>query len=339
VNSAKKYRSRVMEQSVIAFSVSYQHDNLLSRGLGLEHIRELLIRLARPILRRGASLAYSGHWKETEDNFTYDLLRLISAEQEDNSLGGPDTNVQIGILYNHAPWPHYLDISRKIEAQWINACRIVRVTQKDAGFTDSEIAAADEVQSKTDRAIFNAAVTLSAMRRLMMTQWSVSISDVPTPEIIPPVTARILLGGRVDGFSGFLPGIFEEALVTLEQEKWPVYILGGFGGAAEVLAGAILTGSGRPQELTTKWLADHNPALAKLNAISGGFKVPDGVLTTDESLDRLVNVLSRAHSNPADVLCTGLSDEETRELLTTRNVATAVSLVRKGLIQMGNLPA
>jgi SLOG cluster2 len=338
VNSAKKYRSRVMQRSVIAFSVAYQHDNLLSRGLGLEHIRELLIRLARPILRHGASLAYSGHWRETEDNFTYDILRLISAEQEDNSLGGPDTNRQIGILYNHAPWPLYLDISRKIEAQWINACRIVRVTQKDAGFIDSEIAADDEVQSKTDRAIFNAAATLSAMRRLMMRPWSVSISDVPSPEIIPPVTARILLGGRVDGFSGFLPGIFEEALVTLEQ-KWPVYILGGFGGAAEVLAGAILTGSGRPQELTTNWLAGRNPALAKLIAISAGFRVPGGVLTTDESLDRLVDFLSRARSNPADVLCTGLSYEETRELLATRNVATAVSLVRKGLIQMGNLPA
>ena len=133
-STPRKYRSRAIEQSVIAFSVSYQRENLLARGMGLEHLRELLIRLARPILRQGASLAYGGHWKETEDNFTYDLLRLISAEQEDNSLGGSDTNLQIGILYNHSAWPHYLGISRTIEAQWINACRIVRVTQQQAGF-------------------------------------------------------------------------------------------------------------------------------------------------------------------------------------------------------------
>lgn len=87
-SSPKKYRSTAMHRNVIAFSISYQRENLLARGLGIEHVRELLIRLARPILRQGASLAYGGNWKETNDNFTYDLLRLISAEQEDNSHGG-----------------------------------------------------------------------------------------------------------------------------------------------------------------------------------------------------------------------------------------------------------
>src|SRR5258708_25835710 len=139
MNPSKKYRSNKMHQRVIAFSISYQRDNLLARGLGLEHIRELLIRLARPLLRQGAGLACGGHWKEAEDNFTDDLLRLISAEQEENSPGGRDTNVQIGILYNHSPWPNYLDVSPSIEAQWINACRIVRITQKQAGIRHSDM--------------------------------------------------------------------------------------------------------------------------------------------------------------------------------------------------------
>jgi hypothetical protein len=52
------------------------------------------------------------------------------------------------------------------------------------------------------------------------------------------------------------------------------------------------------------------------------------------AVDRL-DFLSRARSRPAEVLRTSLDDEETRELLTTRNVATTVSLVRKGLIEMG----
>lgn len=332
----EKYRDRAMQTSVIAFSLSYQRDNLLARGLGLEHIRELLIRLARPILRRGASLAYGGHWKETEDNFTYDLLRLISAEQEDNSIGGPDTNLQIGILYNHASWPNYLAISRSIEAQWISACRIVRITQKQAGFADPDIATDADARNETPRAIFNAAVTLSAMRRLSMTSMQI---DVPggSPEPVPPVSARILLGGKVESFSGFLPGLFEEALVTFESRR-PLYILGGFGGAAEVLANAILEDR-LPAGLGADWLIARNTALAKLLEIAAGFAKPAGARTTQEMLGALSGFLRAAHGKPSDVLRTGLDDDDTRELLKTRSVATAVSLVRRGLIAGGKLAA
>lgn len=344
----RKYRSGAKQQTVVAFSASYQRSNLLARGMGLEHLRELLIRLARPILRQGASLAYGGHWKEPDDkgiddNFTYTLLRLISAEQEDNSLGGPDTSRQIGILYNHVAWPHYLGISRAIEARWINASRIVPVTQEQAGFAKGEIAADSEVDLKTPRAIFNAAVTLSAMRRLMMTGMSIAVPDVPDPDDIPAVSARILLGGKLEGFTGFLPGIFEEALVTLESQR-PVYILGGFGGAAEFLAHAILAGgSERPEQLTVDWLKQHNPDLATLlGTIAGGLAMPAGARSTDALLDSLFDFIKKARANPAAVLRTGLNDDDTRELLKTRNIATAVSLVRKGLEateQFERLPA
>lgn len=330
----KKYRSSAKQQTVVAFSVSYQRENLLARGMGLEHLRELLIRLARPILRQGASLAYGGHWKETEDNFTYDLLRLISAEQEDNSLGGPDTSLQIGSLYNHLAWPHYLPVSRTIEAQWINACRIVRVTQQQAGFADEDIAADTEVGSKAARMIFNQAVTLSAMRRLMMTDMSIVIPDVPSPERIPAVVARILLGGKVDSFSGFLPGLFEETLVTLENAR-PVYILGGFGGAAEILSSAILaSGDERPKELTLAWLTERNADLVTLLNIAKGFPMPTGARSSEALLDALFCFVKTARTGPSHVLHTGLSDEDTCELLKTRDIATAVTLVRKGLVAM-----
>lgn len=337
-SSPKKYRSTAMHRNVIAFSISYQRENLLARGLGIEHVRELLIRLARPILRQGASLAYGGNWKETNDNFTYDLLRLISAEQEDNSHGGADTSLQIGVLYNHSSWPHYLGISRRIEAQWINACRIVRVTEQQAGFSATEIASDADLQNKTPRAIFNAAVTRSAMRRLMTASMFIDIPGANAPEEIPPVKARILLGGRLAGFSGFLPGLFEEALVTFESNR-PLYILGGFGGAAETLAKAILAGGNKcPEELTVDWLTARNPDLANLLEIARGFAMPANARTTKDSLAALFAFLKRARANPSGVLHTGLNDADTRELLTTRDVAVAVKLVRQGLVTTEKLP-
>lgn len=334
--STSKYRSRAIANNVIAFSISYQRENMLARGMGLEHLRELLIQLARPILRQGASLAYGGNWKDTEDNFIFTLLRLISAEQEEQSFGDP--NLQIGKLYNHLPWPWYLDVTPKIEAQWINACRVVRITQEMAGFSGTEIVSDASSNQEDPRVIFNRAVTLSAMRRLMMNPMSLAIPDVPQPEAIPPVVARILLGGKLDGYAGFLPGIFEEALVTLRLQR-PIYLLGGFGGAAEVLANAMLEiGEDRPKELTLDWHKQQNPALAKLLDAANQFGMPPDLADLQNSLDALFDFVLKARTNLSGILRTGLSDQENRELLTTSNVSNAVHLVRSGLVSSNKLP-
>lgn len=329
--TSSKYRSRANVDKVIAFSISYQHDNMLARGMGLEHLHELLIRLARPILRDSGSLAYGGNWKETEENFMFPLLRLISAEQEDNSLGGPDSSFQIGMLYNHSPWPEYLRVTPNIEAQWINCCRVVRITQQMAGLSDEEIvpdAGADQADARTQ---FNKAITLSAMRRLMMQPMSIDIPDVPRPEFIPAVGARILLGGKVDGYSGFLPGIFEEALTTLQCQR-PVYLLGGFGGAAEILARAMLgTGNDRPRELTLDWHKHRTPDLVKLLESARRFKLPTGLDGIEQSLDALFDFVLQARADLPGTLRTGLDDAQTRELLQTSDVGNVVKLVRDGL--------
>jgi hypothetical protein len=336
VISTSKYRSRAIADSVIAFSISYQRDNLLARGMGLEHLRELLLRLARPILRQGAGLAYGGSWEETEDNFIFPLLRLIGAEQEDNSSGGPDSNLQIGKLYNHAAWPWHLDITPKIEAQWISVCRVVRISQQLAGLSQAEIVANADAKKVDSRLNFNKAVTLSAMRRLMMQPMLLEIPDVPQPERIPPVVARILLGGKTDGYSGFLPGIFEEALVTLQHQR-PLYILGGFGGAAEILANAMLAqGSDRPNELTLDWHKARNPALVGL--LSGEFNPPALLGDIGSSLDTLFALVQQARTDLPGTLNTGLSDQDTRELLSTRSTTIAVHLVRAGLVSTKKLP-
>ena len=52
------------------------------------------------------------------------------------------------------------------------------------------------------------------------------------------IDARILLGGRVEGYKGRLPGIAEEALLSLQSGQ-PVFLLGGFGGCARDIAEAL----------------------------------------------------------------------------------------------------
>ena len=332
------YRSSALAENVVAFSISYQHDNMLARGMGLEHLRELLIRLARLLVRAGANLAYGGNWKDTDDNFIFPLLQLISAEQEDSSVTA-GSGVPVGKLYNHSPWPWYLDITPKIEAQWINCCSVVRITQQMAGFSEAEIvpdAKADDVDPRT---LFNKAVTLSAMRRLMMEPMSIDVPDVGWAVPIPPVTARILLGGKVDSYVGFLPGIFEEALATLQQNR-AVYILGGFGGAAEVLANAMLaSGNDRPDELTLDWHRKQNPGLVTLLDGAGQFAVRDSLKGFEKSLDSLFAFVKKARDDLPGTLRTGLNDQDTRELMKTSNIGNAVHLVHQGLTSGKGQPA
>lgn len=325
-----RYRLR-SAPSVVGFSLSYQRENLLARGFGLEHLRELLLRLARPLLRNGASLAFAGHWRETEDNFTYDLLRLISAEQEDNSLGGPETDLAIGRLYNHSPWPDYLAVTPRIEAQWINCCRVVRITQEHAGIAPADRVADAGACADTDRVRLNTAIVLSAMRRLALKGLALDIPDVASPETIPGLSARVLLGGKLQGYSGFLPGLFEEALVALERGV-PLYVLGGFGGAAEVLARVLLAAPGdRPPELTLDWHKAVNPNVTRLLELSGDCQLPAGIRATDQALGHLFAAVEQARTGLAAGLGTGLDEAQTRELMTTRDMGRAAKLVREGL--------
>lgn len=63
------------------------------------------------------------------------------------------------------------------------------------------------------------AVALTAMRR----------------HITDRCDARVILGGKLTGYQGTIPGTLEEASLSLHAAK-PLYVAGGFGGAAAALA-------------------------------------------------------------------------------------------------------
>ncbi len=50
--------------------------------------------------------------------------------------------------------------------------------------------------------------------------------------------ARIILGGQVDKYKGAMPGIAEEAVLSL-RAKQPLFIMGGFGGCAKDITEAL----------------------------------------------------------------------------------------------------
>ena len=217
------------------------------------------------------------------------------------------------------------------EAQWINCCRIVHIDQELADIPEPDRSPDSTGTDDPARRLLNIALTLSAMRRIAAEGTEIDIPDRPRPERVPPVAARVILGGKVQGYTGFLPGIFEEALVTLESGA-PLYLLGGFGGAAEVLCQTLLGQAGaRAKELTPEWQRQITPKLAELQQAAKQFGIPPTARDTEQALDELHARLSSAGANISDVLHTHLDEQETRELLQTRDMRRAVQLVNKGL--------
>jgi acyl-CoA synthetase (AMP-forming)/AMP-acid ligase II len=154
--------------------------------------------------------------------------------------------------------------------------------------------------------------------------------------------ATLILSSRspkVAGFSGFAPGIFEEALATLESNR-PLYLLGGFGGATHVLTRAILLGlSEPPPELTTAWHEKAATAYAALLESLKEFRLPEKARDPRIAFDQLWQKLLAARSAPATTLNTGLNDDETRELMATLDPQNAVRLVLQGFTQKRGLQA
>lgn len=131
---------------------------------------------------------------------------------------------------------------------------------------------------------------------------------------------RLVIGGALIPPSGALtrsaPGVIEEAYLAVEAGR-PLVVAGGFGGAARLIADAIL-GCADP---------------AEIDALAGYFVPPmprvDGLPSPDfsEMLDRL---------NSLGVLRNGLTDGENRELLRSRDPNTVSELIIRSVHRIGS---
>lgn len=328
-------KSTKLREQVVAFSLSYDKADGGPRGLGAEHLRETLLQIARPLLRARAAIAYGGHLEPAKppgSNFTLDLLNLIREEQQERSVS--DATVQG--LYNFQAWPFYLGLDREKEAEWINCCEIVRVTQRMAGF--AEALPDRRVEGDAVRRFIHGAVCLSAMRRCMAIGCEQEIEGVPAkPREIPRVSARIVLGGKMNGFSGIMPGIFEEILIAREaSDDCPIFLLGGFGGAAAQLAKALHSGDidSNPCFSPTHYASQPedaaNPGFTDLLHRWKTVPLPVDARSPEEGFAELRARLTACAKHPADFLRNGLGDEDNRRLLTTVNPTEAVRLVLRG---------
>ncbi len=127
------------------------------------------------------------------------------------------------------------------------------------------------------------------------------------------VDARIILGGRLTGFKGKYAGIIEEFLIA-SQKNHPIYLIGGFGGAAKAI---VDIRKGKDVDLLK--FAEETPSYT-------------GFLTyyNDNNSDK-IDYSSIKEQITNYTFNNGLTPEENDILFHTTNILEIVSLILKGL--------
>ena len=252
----------------IAISVSDSPD-LPLLGMGDRHLHRAMNGMATYLLSYGYRLAYGGDLRR--EGFTEELFEIASRYQPDQ----PDPTPPV---IDYLAWPVWIAIPRPelrdLADRLVGIAKIVCLTRDGAEVERLRYPSSPPTGLQVESA-------LTAMRRRMLQD----------------ADARVVLGGKVTNFQGRMPGVAEEALMSLQQRE-PLYLLGGFGGCARHIAQAI--GLAEPIRGST-------PA-------------------SWEQLDAF-----RPYANDVGDLNNGLDFNENRTLAGTPYIQEAIALILRGL--------
>jgi SLOG cluster2 len=280
----------------VGISISDSPD-LFKLGYSMMHLQDASIEFARYLLVHGATMIYGGDLKK--DGFTNlfsELARLYTIKDRSKEFR----------FKNYFAWPIHLQLEKSNELDFKqNKVEIIKLPPPASVKADpSQYLARDTNEAK---AIW--AKSLAYMRQQMNAGCD----------------ARIFLGGKTKDFGGKYPGVIEEALYALKDNK-PVYFIGAYGGATKEIINLI---NNQAAEVMTEGyqIADKDYAgfynywnsneADKINytELSGFFK--------EYGLQKICQA-------------NGLDEEENQRLFTTNNLTEMIFYVLKGLTKIKN---
>lgn len=203
-------KHEVLEKFTIAISISESPD-MAALGLSEGHLQDAMGEVARHLLALGAQLVYGGDLRA--GGFSHILFELVARHRRD---AGDDQGS--GVL-NYLPWPSHCAYS---------------IADLEAVITDLAGAAELVFLDLSGTAMTMAERRISSVQQPDASEWIEGLTSM-RKTILAASHARIVLGGRLDGYKGVMPGIAEESLLAMENGQ-PIYILGGFGGCARDIA-------------------------------------------------------------------------------------------------------
>lgn len=255
---------------------------------------DLSVELARHLLISGAHLVYGGDLRP--GGFTElfkDLAYQYGIYEKDKSFKNYFTN--------YLAWPIYIGMTPVVQAEY-KSCR---VNCQKAEIPDTIPVGLRDlmVPPTTVENLYYWAESLKAMRQEMESH----------------IDARIILGGRITGFKGYMPGLYEEA-VNATKANHPIFLLGGFGGASARLI-QLIKGEASSDKLFEECCSHHI--------------YQEFVSYLDKEKEDMNFKALDVFSNNMDILKNGLSKDENEKLFVTTNITEIIALVLKGLHTLG----
>lgn len=254
----------------IAISIS-ESENMNALGLSEAHLDEAMCEVARHMLALGATLLYGGDIRAR--GFTRLLYELVSRYRKDSV-----DFKSVASVISYLPWSSITTITPDE----------LRTLKSDLSDT-AEICLLDLDGNPTEFA-FTADDRSSAHLH-----WARSLRQMRIRTTNESM-ARIVLGGKTNGFMGDMPGIAEEVLISLNAEK-AVYLLGGFGGCTRDILDLI--GVQNPHQTSApNWPGSDLFSAFRIESLNNGLSSAENMaLATTPYVDQAVVLIIRGLLN------------------------------------------
>ncbi len=174
-----------MNQKNVAVSVSESPD-MPTLGLTDAHLKDAMAEIARHLLAFGARITYGGDLRK--DGFTELLFELVARHRRDAESGDERSSVT-----NYLAWPVHIvmaaDDLERYALQLSGSAELVLLWLDGGRCTMAERRKVDQ-RTPTD------------------SEWSQGLTTM-RKRMLDKTGARIVLGGRITGYKGVMPGIAE----------------------------------------------------------------------------------------------------------------------------------
>ena len=194
----------------IAVSISESPD-MGVYGLSRGHLREALADFAMHLLASGDDLAYGGDLREK--GFTELLFDLVARYRR------PDELRTRPPVTNYLAWPVHISMTGEelcqLEADLRGTACLAILSQDGSRLTMAERQALER-------------------REPVGREWNEGLATM-RKAMLAETDARVILGGQVEGYKGRMPGVAEEALLSLRTGQ-ALFVVGGFGGCTRDIA-------------------------------------------------------------------------------------------------------
>ncbi len=308
-----------LEGLQVAMSLADSPDVDGLEGYTKHHVVDVTVQLARALISAGAAIAYGGDFRQPamtdpkKQGYTILLAELIGAYNQTAARPADFLHSYLAATIPLGEIPKNLPMTLH-------------------HLVHSPDLAADRTVPPPEQESHPAALYFSDMRRVMAMKTG----------------ARVIIGGNAlpllekdgDGYGGRYPGVVEEAWRSLEAGQ-PLYVVGGFGGAAALVA-ELLEDRPIPERLRdATWLKSDFFAETAKAIDEDPYCERLGLPRSQEDLAQAIKALGlpRLASDAASVAWNGLTVDENRALFRSRDPVLITSLVMRGLLDVNRKAA